>query len=188
MNQSILICSSSILAYGSIVLFRILCSINLHFGASNIKEQLLGTQSIYKTPPETTRIVTVQTYQVNEHAEFPGLNNKPTPAHRGQSTPLKKIRRPFFFSKRSKASFRAPRRGAYSQKSPPPSASNLLNCSAASHEWRLFKSPPSAPGNSFFCGIFWVLGLRRDPILASPAPAAPGGSPGASFPADAAEK
>jgi hypothetical protein len=34
-----------------------------------------------------------------------------------------------------------------------------------------------------FCRIFWVLGLRRDPILASPPPPpppAPGGSPGAS--------
>jgi hypothetical protein len=33
------------------------------------------------------------------------------------------------------------------------------------------KSPPSAPGDSFLCiaEFFWVLGLRRDPILALPA-------------------
>lgn len=62
-------------------------------------------------------------------------------------------------------------RGSDSQKGPlPPSASNLLHCSAASHEWRLFKSPPSAPGNSFLCiaEFFGFSGFRRDPIPSPP--------------------
>jgi hypothetical protein len=63
-----------------------------------------------------------------------------------------------------------------------PSASNLLHCSAASHEWRLFKSPPSAPGNPFLQNF---LGSRAPPrshprLAAAPPPPAPGGSPGAS--------
>ena len=53
-----------------------------------------------------------------------------------------------------------------------PSASNLLHCSGASHEWRLFKSPPSAPGNSCSAEFFGFSGSaaipsspRRPPLL-----------------------
>jgi hypothetical protein len=60
-------------------------------------------------------------------------------------------------------------RGSDSQKGPPPphSASNLLHCSAASHEWRLFKSPPSAPGNSFLC-IAEFFGFSGSDAIPSP--------------------
>jgi hypothetical protein len=81
-------------------------------------------------------------------------------------------------------------RGSDSQKGPPPphSASNLLHCSAASHEWRLFKSPPSAPGNSFLCIAEFFGFSGSDAIPSPPCRCRPPGSPGAFFLAGAVEK